>query len=119
MLGDVATAPLAGQIAAGPHAPLGMVYGSKIAACGGEQALGLCSLEPDRCALWVVLIVMGGELGRLGDRVDLPAQCLDPPPRVGAQLSQGVKNSVVIHSIKVSPMRRTAMVTRAVVCRQR
>src|SRR5919202_1015753 len=65
LLGDAAAAPLAGQVAAGAHAPLGMVYRSKITTRGGEQALNLCSLEPDCRALWIVFIVMGGELGRL------------------------------------------------------
>jgi hypothetical protein len=101
LLGDVASAPLAGEVAARSHAPLGVVYGGKIAARGSEQALSLRSLEPDRRALWVVFIVMDGELRRLGDRVDLPAQCLDPPPGVGPQFSQGIKSGVVVHTIRL------------------
>lgn len=115
LFGDATTAPLAGEVAAGPHAPLGMIYGSEITACGGKQTLSLRSLEPDCRALWVMLIVMRRELRALGDRVDLPAQCLDPPPRVGAQLGQGAKKSVVIHSVKDSPMGRTTMVANATV----
>ena len=97
MLSDPAAAPLASEVAAGPHTALGVIYGSEIAACGGKQTLGLRSLEPDRRALWVMLIVMGRESRRLGDRVDLPAQYIDPPPHLGAQLGQGAKDSVVIH----------------------
>ncbi len=102
LLGDGATAPLAREVATRPHTPFGMVYGSKIAACGGEQALSLCPLEPDRRTLWIVFIVMGGEPGRVGDRVDLLAQRLGSLPGVGPQLGQGVKNSLVIHSIELA-----------------